>query len=167
MEKGLFFCFCISIIYTILSILGISNYLIHNIPNNLKKSIIIGIGLYQSLIGLNNMGLIKSGTNTLLTLGNIDGHIMIGIICLVFAIITTNIKWNFSFVFSILTATIYSFAFGYIEFPNKFFDTPKLDIYPKFSYDIWNNFNTCKLAISLLLVLLLDIGVVYMLFKIN
>ena len=28
-KKGLFFCFCISIIYTILSILGISNYLIH------------------------------------------------------------------------------------------------------------------------------------------
>lgn len=108
-----------------MSFFGISNYLIQHIPHQLKKSIIIGIGLYQSLIGLNNMGVITSGTNTLLTLNNINGHLMIGIICLVVAIITTSIKWNSSFILSILSilsiliAIIYSLVCGYITFPNK------------------------------------------------
>jgi adenine/guanine/hypoxanthine permease len=63
--------FVSGILFFILSILPIRQYMINSIPKSLKVAIAAGIGLFLGIIGFKNAGIITSHSITLLTLGDL------------------------------------------------------------------------------------------------
>lgn len=63
--------FISGLIFLILSVLPIRQYIIHCIPKSLKVAIAAGIGLFLGVIGFKSAGIIASHHSTLLTLGDL------------------------------------------------------------------------------------------------
>ena len=59
------------VLFTLLSLCGICNLLQHYAPPCLKKSITVGLGLFQALIGFESMKLVVQGRDTLLMMGDV------------------------------------------------------------------------------------------------
>ena len=59
------------VLFTLLSLAGACNLIQQWAPESIKKSITVGLGLFQALIGFESMKLIVQGKDTLLELGDI------------------------------------------------------------------------------------------------
>jgi adenine/guanine/hypoxanthine permease len=64
--------FCSGLIFLLISVFRIREWLINTIPLSLKLGIGAGIGLFLGLIGLEDMGLIVGSPATLVAMGNVD-----------------------------------------------------------------------------------------------
>ncbi len=63
--------FLSGVLFLLISVFRIREWLINAIPLSLKLGIGAGIGLFLGLIGLHDMGLVAGNTETLVTLGNL------------------------------------------------------------------------------------------------
>ena len=63
--------FISGMLFIVLSILPVREWVINAIPTSLKMAISAGIGLFLALIGLKNAGLIQDDPNTFVTVGNL------------------------------------------------------------------------------------------------
>ena len=63
--------FISGMLFIVLSILPVREWVINAIPMSLKMAISAGIGLFLALIGLKNAGLIQDDPNTFVTVGNL------------------------------------------------------------------------------------------------
>lgn len=59
------------IVFILLSICKFRETLINDVPKNLKYGITVGIGLFITLIGLSNAGIVVANSSTLVDLGNV------------------------------------------------------------------------------------------------
>jgi AGZA family xanthine/uracil permease-like MFS transporter len=64
--------FCSGVLFLIISLLRVREWLINAIPLSLKLGIGAGIGLFLGLIGLHEMGLVVGNPATLVTMGPVD-----------------------------------------------------------------------------------------------
>ncbi len=64
--------FCSGVLFLLISVFRIREWLINTIPLSLKLGIGAGIGLFLGLIGLEDMGLVVANPATLVTMGNVD-----------------------------------------------------------------------------------------------
>lgn len=53
--------FLSGVVFALLTIIGVREYLAHAIPNSLKNSFAVGIGLFLAFIGLNETGIVQLG----------------------------------------------------------------------------------------------------------
>jgi AGZA family xanthine/uracil permease-like MFS transporter len=60
------------LLFTLLSLAGACNLIQQLAPDSIKKSITVGLGLFQALIGFESMRLIVQGKDTLLALGDVS-----------------------------------------------------------------------------------------------
>ena len=65
--------FISGVLFVILSILPVREWIINAIPKSLKLAISAGIGLFLAIIALKNAGIVVDHPATLVTLGDIDG----------------------------------------------------------------------------------------------
>ena len=70
-QIGLGIVFISGLIFMLLTITKARQYIINAVPVNLKSSIVVGLGLFISFIGLHNAGIIINDNNTLVTLGDL------------------------------------------------------------------------------------------------
>lgn len=70
-QVGLGAVFLSGVIFVILSILPVREWIINAIPDSLKRAISAGIGLFLAIIALKNAGWVVDHPATLVTLGNI------------------------------------------------------------------------------------------------
>ena len=70
-EVALGCVFWSGVIFFLLSVFRIREYIINAIPNSLKAGIAVGIGLFLAIIGLQGAGVITDSPATLVTLGNV------------------------------------------------------------------------------------------------
>ncbi|MEG0295679.1 MAG: NCS2 family permease [Clostridium sp.] len=59
------------LIFIALTAFNVREAIVDSIPNNIKKAISVGIGLFIALIGLEGAGVIKQGEGTLVSLGDV------------------------------------------------------------------------------------------------
>ena len=156
-RKGLFFCFCLSCIYLLISVTGICSYLINKIPSGIKNSIIVGIGTYQTLIGLVTMKIIQNCDTQILCLSSIKDEIWIGILCFSVIMILQTLENKYAILIGIVISTIFSILMGFTHIPEDIFSLPKFSFY-EFNYDILEDRITWTELIPFLLVLILDVG---------
>ena len=64
--------FCSGVLFLLVSVFRVREWLINTIPLSLKLGIGAGIGLFLGLIGLEDMGLVVSSPATLVTMGHVD-----------------------------------------------------------------------------------------------
>jgi AGZA family xanthine/uracil permease-like MFS transporter len=71
--------FLSGVLFLIVSLLRVREWLINTIPLSLKLGIGAGIGFFLALIGLENMGIVVADPATLVTLGHVDtAHTLLG-----------------------------------------------------------------------------------------
>ena len=109
--------FLSGILFFILSVLPIREWIINSIPRSQKMAIAAGIGLFLAIIGLQNMGVVVDHPATLVSLGNLtEPTVLLSIFCFLFMVTLEVRKIKGAIVISILTTTILGVSFGISEF---------------------------------------------------
>jgi AGZA family xanthine/uracil permease-like MFS transporter len=70
-QQALAAVFCSGILFLLISIFKIREYVINAIPHNMKMAVAAGIGLFLAIIGLQAAGVVTDHPATLVTLGNL------------------------------------------------------------------------------------------------
>ena len=119
--------FLSAIIFLILSILPIREYLINSIPNSLKVGIVAGIGLFLAIIGFKSAGIITASSATLVTLGELHNPTTLLAIFGFFLMIGLDALGVMgAVIISILVVTGLSIYLGYTKFTGFFALPPSL-----------------------------------------
>ncbi|MGX5174891.1 NCS2 family permease [Aliikangiella sp. IMCC44653] len=119
--------FLAGILFLILSVLPIREWIINAIPNSQKMAIAAGIGLFLAIIALQNMAIVVDHPVTLVTLGDItQPTVLLSIFCFLF-ILTLEVK-NIpgSIIIGIIATTILGVLFGITEFQGVVSAPPSL-----------------------------------------
>ncbi len=110
--------FISGIVFFLLAIFGIIDYMDAAIPANLKRATSAGIGLFIAFIGLQNAGIIIHDPDTLLALGNLTTpETLLSVIGLFVIAILMALKVRGAMLIGILLTTVISFFMGITAFP--------------------------------------------------
>lgn len=140
--------FISGVLFVILTLTKVRIWLAKSIPENLKISFAVGIGLFLIFIGLNECGIVQIGIpGAPVKIGNIrQTETLLSIIGLILIIILLIRNVNGSIFIGIIITTILSIVFGKISFPDKIFSSPpslspillKLDIIGALSWGFFS-----------------------------
>lgn len=113
------------IIFLLLSLFKVREFIFEAIPITLKKAVSCGIGLFIALIGLNSAGIVGTGKGTVLGLGNLltpqSAVFFFGL--LVAALLTAkNIKG--ALFAGIVSSTVLALILGVVQLPTSIFSLP-------------------------------------------
>ena len=126
-------------LFILLSVFGIREAIIKSIPVNLRKAVAVGIGLFITLIGLNNAGLIDGSAATPLAFVTLDMSHATAIVALLGLVVTTALyilKVPGSILLGIVITTIIGIPFGVTSIPESFkpFSAPETPIFFNFEF---------------------------------
>lgn len=109
--------FISGIVFIILSIFRVREWIINSIPEALRYGIAAGIGMFLAFIGLKNAGIVVDNPNTLVDLGEITAlPAMLAAIGLFTIVALTTHKINGAVLISILFITLLGFIVGDVEY---------------------------------------------------
>ena len=115
--------------FLILTGLGLRRRIVEAIPTSLISAIGVGIGLFITFIGLQNLGLIVDNDVTLVGAGPLSPNVLIGILGLLVMVYLEIKKVPGSLLAGIVIATIVALIFRRIELPGQYVSS-SLDISP-------------------------------------
>lgn len=151
--------------FLILSIGGIREKIANAIPLPLKIAVGGGIGMFITLIGLKNMGVVVANDATLVALGPITTTVLIGVAGLIVSMVLEIERVKGGMLIGILVSTILAFITANVDVPSQIISMPpsaapiamKLDIIgalklsligPIFSFMFVDLFDTLGTLIS-------------------
>lgn len=111
------------VLFIILSIVGIREAIIKSIPNSIKKAVSVGIGLFITIIGLANAGIVSGDTGTLIGFVNFDlqhSAALVAVIGLIITIILYILKVPGAILIGIAITTLIGIPFGVTHIPENF-----------------------------------------------
>jgi AGZA family xanthine/uracil permease-like MFS transporter len=115
--------------FLILTGLGLRRRIVEAIPTSLISAIGVGIGLFITFIGLQDLGLIVNNEATLVGAGPLSPNVLIGILGLLVMVYLETKKVPGSLLAGIVIATIAALIFRRIELPGQYVSS-SLDISP-------------------------------------
>ena len=144
------------IIFIILTVTNLRKTIMNILPETIKKSKGVGIGLYIAFIGLKNAGVIVGNSATLVSLGDVTSGsgllALIGII-ITSALLIRNVKG--ALFFGIIATTLIGIPMGETKF-NGVFSTPP-SIGPIFWKFDWASIFTKEMAYVVFTMLFVDL----------
>nr|WP_318681582.1 NCS2 family permease [uncultured Treponema sp.] len=111
------------IIFIFLSLCGIREAIIKSIPENLKKAVAVGIGLFIAIIGLANAGIVSSETGTIIgfvTFKMENAAALLAIIGLIITIVLYTLKVPGAILIGIVITTLIGIPMGVTKIPEGF-----------------------------------------------
>ncbi|MCA8908567.1 MAG: NCS2 family permease, partial [Rhodospirillaceae bacterium] len=109
--------FVSGVIFLVLSVLPVREWIINSIPRSLKMSIAAGIGLFLAIIGLSEAGIIADHPVTLVTLGDVtQPTVIMAVIGFAVMVALTALRIPGAIIIGILGVTAASILLGYSEF---------------------------------------------------
>ena len=123
-ETALGIVFISGFFFLLLSIGGIRERIANAIPLPLKIAVGGGIGMFITLIGLKNLGLVVASPATLVALGPITVPVIIGIVGLVVAMVLEIEQVKGGILIGIMVSTILAFITGNVEVPKQIISLP-------------------------------------------
>jgi len=121
--------FIAGLFFLILTGLGLRRRLVEAIPGSLISAIGVGIGLFITFIGLQEMGIIVGNENTLVAAGPMTSTVLIALLGLLVMVYLQIKKVTGSLLAGIAAATITAVICGKINLPEQYI-TSSLDISP-------------------------------------
>jgi len=115
--------------FLILTGLGLRRRIVEAIPTSLISAIGVGIGLFITFIGLQDLGLIVNNEATLVGAGPLSPNVLIGILGLLVMVYLEIKKIPGSLLAGIVIATIAALIFRRIDLPGQYVSS-SLDISP-------------------------------------
>jgi len=146
------------IIFVILSICGVREAIIKSIPENLKKAVSVGIGLFITIIGLVNAGICSTQTGTFVGFVNFAGEnhaAIVAVIGLIITIALYTLKVPGSILIAIIVTTVIGIPFGVTTIPENFkpFSAPSTPYFFQFE---WTHVLSVKFVVVLVTFLFTD-----------
>lgn len=125
--------FISGVFFTLITVLKIRSWLADAIPNALKIGCAVGIGLFLTFIGLNDIGFITLGSpGCPVRVGDLSSTpVLLAVFGFLFISFLMIKKVNGAMLVGILTTTLLAFLFGVVDFPDKWLSLPP-DIGPVF-----------------------------------
>jgi AGZA family xanthine/uracil permease-like MFS transporter len=112
--------FISGVLFFVLTVTGIRGKIIDAIPNVLKSSIAVGIGLFVAFIGLKNAGLVVANESTFVGLGNVmDKGPLLAIFGLILAAVLMAKNVKGALIISIFATTILAMIVGVQAVPHS------------------------------------------------
>lgn len=136
------------IIFVLLTFFNIRELIVKSIPNSIKNAIPVGIGLFITLLGLQNAGLIVKDENTMVTLGAMSNpHVWVALLGLLLTAVLYYKKVHGAFLIGIAAATIFAIILGLVHIPEGSIVALPPDISPIFMQMEWSNIFTFDMLI--------------------
>lgn len=136
------------IIFILLTFFNVRELIVKSIPSTIKYAIPVGIGLFITLLGLQNAGLIVKDDNTMLTLGSMsDPHVWVASLGLILTAVLYFKNVHGSFLIGIVAATIFGLILGLVQMPTGGLVSLPPDISPVFVKFEWSNILTLDMLI--------------------
>lgn len=105
------------ILFLILSLIKLREWIVDAIPSSLKMAISAGIGLFLGIIALHNAGIVAASPDTLVTLGDVKAPSVILAVCGFLAIVALDAKRiPGAIIISVLAVTAIGIAVGLSPF---------------------------------------------------
>ena len=112
------------IIFILLTVAGLREYIINAIPMELKMAVSAGIGFFITFVGLQGAGLIVADDATLVALGDIKSStVLLSIAGLVITVILMSRKVKGAVFFGMITTAIIGLIFGLVPTPTAIFSS--------------------------------------------
>jgi AGZA family xanthine/uracil permease-like MFS transporter len=121
--------FIAGLFFLILTGLGLRRRIVEAIPTSLVSAIGVGIGLFITFIGLQDLGLIVSDENTLVTAGSVTPTVLIGLLGLLVMVYLEIKKVTGSLLVGIVIATVLAIVFRLIRLPEQYISS-NIDVSP-------------------------------------
>ena len=115
--------FLSGLFFLILTLVGLRKKLVEAIPASLISAISVGIGLFITFIGLQNIGIVIAHPVTLVQAANLSETIMIGLAGLIVMIFLEMKKVKGSLMTGIIFSTLLAVLFGKVNRPQSFIST--------------------------------------------
>jgi AGZA family xanthine/uracil permease-like MFS transporter len=160
-EGALGIVFYSGILFLLLTISGLRKKIFGLIPQSIRYGLTVGIGLFITLIGLKNAGIIVSNPATLISLGNMKdpGNILV-LLGIMLAAFLTKKKISSSLLISMVFISVGFTLLGKMVIPISFFSIPPSLHASFFKLDLiyfWQNLGMClPLVLTLFVVDLFD-----------
>jgi adenine/guanine/hypoxanthine permease len=116
-QQALAAVFCSGVIFFLISIFRIREYIINAIPRNLKLAISAGVGLFLGIIALEESKIVVASPATLVTLGDLRNPV--AILCLLGLVLITALNYRRvvgGTLIGILVVSIIGIPFGLAKF---------------------------------------------------
>jgi len=160
-QAALGLVFYSGILFFTLTLTGLRKKILDLIPSSIRHALTVGIGLFITLIGLKNAGIVVASPATMITLGNVSEPavliVMLGILLAGFLHLK---KVSASLLISIIFISLCFFAIGKTSAPTAIISHPPSISATFMQLDFkffWNNLALClPLVLSLFLVDLFD-----------
>jgi AGZA family xanthine/uracil permease-like MFS transporter len=121
------------IIFIILTFFNVRELIVKSIPQAIKEAIPVGIGLFITLIGMKNAGMVVANQNTIVALGDMaDPHVWVAMIGLVVTSVLYIKNVYGSFFIGIGVATLFAAFFGLVHLPQEGIFSLPPDVSPIF-----------------------------------
>lgn len=146
------------IIFILLTFFNVRELIVKSIPKVLKDAIPVGIGLFITLIGLKNAGIVVSSPATLVALGDFSQHsIWIAFLGLFVTAVLFVRNVNGSILIGIVVATIFGLILGDVKLPEgNVIDTPP-SIAPIFAHFEWDHILSINMVIVVFTLLFVNL----------
>lgn len=135
-ETALGVVFISGLAFLILTIWGVREKIVNAIPLSLRLAIPAGIGLFITLIGFQNMGLVVESQATMVTLGAFTPGVLLGLGGLLLIIILEARKVRGSILIGIVATTIVAILAGQISWTGQIMSVPPSPAPVAFQLDI-------------------------------
>jgi len=116
--------FISGLIFFVLTLFGIREKIVDAIPLSLRLSIPAGIGLFITFIGFQNMGLVVNSDATLVTLGDLNTPVVLGLLGLILITILETKRIKGSILIGILFTTGLGMLFNVVQMPDSIISYP-------------------------------------------
>jgi AGZA family xanthine/uracil permease-like MFS transporter len=110
------------ILFIVLSLINVRELIIKAIPSNLKKAVAVGIGLFITLIGFANAGIVVNNAGTIVGLGKLSagGGPLLAVIGLVITIVLYANRVPGSILIGIIVTAVIGIPMGVTTLPESF-----------------------------------------------
>jgi len=143
------------ILFILLTVTGLRKKIIEALPSVLCRSVNPGIGLFITLIGLKNGGIVAGSDATLVTLGNLhDPKVLLSLIAIIISAILYVKNVTGALLIGIIAATLIGIPLGVTHF-TSFVDTPP-SLAPVFCQFEWSSILSTDMAICVITFLFMD-----------
>jgi len=124
-QVGMSVIFVEGLIILVLVLTGLREAIMNAIPIDLKRAIGVGIGLFITLIGLNEGGIIAPNSATLISLGDFtQKYVWVALIGLIAILVFMALKVKGDILWGILVATVAALLLGVTKLPTAFVGAP-------------------------------------------
>lgn len=121
-QQALAGTFISGILFIILSLTGLREFIINSIPKSLKHAVGTGIGFFIAFLGFQNAGIIVNNESTLVGLGDFkDFSVLIAILGLIITLILLVRKIPGAIFIGMFTTAVIGMLLGVVEIPTQIF----------------------------------------------